>query len=150
MAYVLKKVQQRLPNGIVRTHYMRLAGFGDGPVTSPDQDPTTGEIQMPDDYVGKGSGPGSPAGGGFDSSSSDVVATVGPIITGAVTSTVDWLKNALTGGSSVQTPPTPGTPITTTITGTGTSGPNLLVLAALGVGGYVAYKHFAKKKGTAR
>lgn len=145
MAYILKQHQQLLPNGIRRTYYSRLAGLGDGPVTSPDQDPTTGEIQMPDDYVGKGTPPGST----FDSSSDQTVATVGPIITGvqnAVTSTADWLKNMLSGGSSQA-------PITTTVTGTGPAAsaagaqPNLLVLAALGIGGYAAYKHFKKKKG---
>jgi len=144
VAYIMKRITQRLPDGLVRTHYMRLAGLGDGtPVTSPDQDPTTGEIQMPDDYVGSGTQqPGST----FDSSSDEVVATVGPIITGvtgAVTSTVDWLKNALSSTPTVTSP-------TTTTSGAAAAvpapQPNMLVLAAMALGGYAAYKHFSKKR----
>lgn len=137
MAYIMKRITRVLPDGHVRTHYMRLAGLGDGPITSPDQDPTTGEIQMPDDYVGSGPAPNT-----FDSSSDQVVATVGPIITGvtgAVTSTVDWLKNALAS-------PPPSSSSSAASVAAAAPQPNMLVLAAIAFGGYAAYKHFAKKR----
>lgn len=142
----MKRITQRMPDGHVRTHYMRLAGLGDGtPVTSPDQDPTTGEIQMPDDYVGSGPAP-STTDTSFDSSSNQVVATVGPIITGvtgAVTSTVDWLKNALSSTPTVSTPPSTTSGAAAAVPA---PQPNMLVLAAVALGGYAAYKHFSKKK----
>lgn len=67
MTYTMKMRTRRKRRG--------LLGFGDVPVTDPHQVDPTLEIQMPDDYVGA-------PGGQFDPNTTEVVATVGPIITG--------------------------------------------------------------------
>lgn len=117
------------PRGNVRG----FAGFGvDGPIISPDQDPSSGEIQMPDDYVGTG----------FDPNQNQTVATVGPTITGTPSS-------GATGPGS-GTDPNDGW-ITTYITGTGPQSvvsaakgqgnlTSYLLLAAIAAGGYYLYK----------
>lgn len=88
MAYIMKKITQRMPDGLVRTHYMRLAGMGDGPITSPDQDPSTGAIVQPQ----------------FDPTSDETVATVGPIITGTPPANCGgWFNPCPQTGSGVTT-----------------------------------------------
>lgn len=112
---------------------VRRISMGDGPVTSPDQDPTTGEIQMPDDYVGGGTTTG------FDSGSSTTVATVGPTITPTTSSTspVDSVKNAVTDAADSITTIITGAPPTAT-------GPNIgLYVLLAGVGATIYY--FTKK-----
>jgi len=132
-------VYLQTPRGSTRRY-----GMGDGPITSPDQDPTTGEIIMPDDYVGSGTPPAST----FDSSSDQVVATVGPIITGvknAVTDAADAITSFITGTGSAPAATTPGaasSPAASVSTPSVNIGMIILVTGA----GYAAYRYFGKNK----
>lgn len=147
MKAMVKRVTKRLPNGHTRSFYQRVAGFGDGPITSPDQDPTTGEIQMPDDYVGTTPAPGT----NFDSSSDQTVATVGPILTG-ITDTANaaagWITTWITG-TGPDTTATPGA-VTATSPGQPMSPLAMLLVAGTVVGAYYAYKEMSKPAGATR
>lgn len=152
MGAMVKRVTKRLPNGHTRSFYQRVAGFGDGPITSPDQDPTTGEIQMPDDYVGSTPAPTTtPPATNFDSSSDQTVATVGPIITGVTTGITDtanaaagWITSWVTG-----TGPTT-TPAAAAVSGAPMSPLAMLLVAGTVVGAYYAYEKMKGPKKAAR
>jgi hypothetical protein len=147
MAFLMKRVTKHLPNGHVRSYYQKLSGFGDatvasGPITSPDQNPTTGEIQMPDDYVGSTPAPSTTT-TPFDPTTDTTVATVGPIITGSsssspstsgiTTSITDTANTA--AGWITGTKPAPGAPMSQLA---------MLLVAGTVVGAYYVYEKMKK------
>lgn len=130
-----------------------MNGLGDGPITDPYQDPVTGEIQMPDDYVGSGSQ--------FNPNQQTTVATVGPTIvpatpapTNSITADVadSWnsFVNWITGGSSPSSTPTTTPSVATDASGGSSSSTLLWVGAALVAGYYLFKKKTPTKRSTKR
>lgn len=138
MTYTKKSRMRRKRRG--------LLGFGDAPVTDPHQVDPSLEIEMPDDYVGR-----DPQ---FDPNSEETVATVGPIITGAMSGVQkawdnfvnNWLgPQQTTTSTTVATGPA-GSPAATSVSGGGISRNTLLLLAALGIGGYFVFRKKTTRK----
>lgn len=132
MTYMAKVRMKRKRRG--------LLGFGDA-VTDPHQVDPSLEIEMPDDYVGA-------PGGQFDPNSSEVVATVGPIITGVDKVTQAWndfVNKWSAPSSTAVTTIVPGAPASTASPAAavpmGTT--NLLLVGGLLAG---AYYLFGRKK----